>query len=600
MKKTIVALTLIVSTLLSNVAQAYDIDTHFYATSLMLIFCGVKPAIAFKIAAAAQWIDESPMTTPMLGERQRRLFHFPQELTDTQLPLPSDAEIKVFFQKLMNQIPNEQDLIEFKSDFAKHDSETDAFSMHSRDVVHGQEFHALAGVIRDNPFAYNLAFYGAIRQSIWMVGGALHVLMDSFGHSTFSAALGHANAGHAPDRPFQYWEKYEKMVNSVVHLMTHVRKLLPKEALDPNFILPGINKPSLDATAEEIDQAFIQNPDIKAVLARDILRSPEYTRYVVGSLMLSLYKLGAILDENEMARVASNSSLYNQGKDSYEIFSDLIEGYLRMPEVDRAQVFDLNIVRKNITGSISLGRRIEAVIADRSQIAGEKEKVIKEIASEIAETMLLTLVPTELKKERSFLVEKENIFRKLEMKLRIENLQGLIFKFVGQKVVFTADNPRKAMKEVLENASDMERAVKALNETEIVTLSKNEKLRWTWQMFRYYIVDLIQGLTIKNGFKTDWKQLLSWFGAKAGAHTQTDPRVVTLMSDTEFNKAVQDGVLKQIISGKYAKQIIKDHEDLQTQLRTEAAKFLQKQNLVSHLNNQSLIPVQCESAMRTK
>src|SRR4051794_27152112 len=98
MKKIITLFCLVLG--IGSSAFAYDIDTHMYSTALMLIFSGIRPEVAMKMAASAQWIDESPITTPMFTERQRRLFHFPQELVDSDIPLPSGPQLADFLKKI--------------------------------------------------------------------------------------------------------------------------------------------------------------------------------------------------------------------------------------------------------------------------------------------------------------------------------------------------------------------------------------------------------------------------------------------------------------------------------------------------------------------
>lgn len=539
---------------------AYDIDTHMYSTTLMLIFCGVKPEMAYKMAAAAQWIDESPITTPMFTERQRRLFHFPQELVDAEIPLPKGPELASFLQKIEGAENN--------TDIQK------SIESGARDVVHGLEFNALGGVIRDNPFAYNLALYAAMRKSIWMMGGAIHVLHDSFGHRNYSAALGHANAGHDPDRPYLHWDNYKKMVHATTQMMVLVRRLLPPEALDPNFVLPGTNIKALEADADTIHKAFVENPIITGVLAKNILRSTEYTHYVISGVLYGLDKMGAIVDKNEIKRVLMNTEMFQQGKDSYEILAGLIESYIMMPEAQRAKIFDLNVVRKSITGSITLGRSIDQLIQSHGVVlSDDRRAVIKELSAEIAENILLTQVPKELTNERSFLVEKENIFRTYEMNMRLNGVKSLITHFTGKNVVFTAGNPKTIMKEIVESDDDLERVADTLKNTEFVTLTRSERLKWNLQMFRYYIVDLVVGLRLKNGWGQKFK-ILNWVGATPTAHTITDPRVLALLDEKEFNTAVSTGLLSKMLTPQQADKIISRHQELQTKLRGQGQQLI--------------------------
>lgn len=559
-------------------AQAYDKDTHFYATALYLIYCGIKPAFAFKIAAAAQQIDESKISTPMFTERQRRLFHFPQELLEVPVPEPTAEELKQF-----EKLAQGKEIAEINA--ALEQLAKDG----ARDVVHGPAIHALAGVVRNNPFAYNLILYGALRNSIWMIGGGLHTWMDSYGHENFSAAIGHANAGHGPDRPYWYWDKYLEMVHGAMQIMVRIRHLLPANALEPNFKLPGTNKSALDATADEIFENFKNNKDVTSVLSRNILKSKEYTYFVLTRVFVGLYQMKAVIDKDEIVKLLNNEDLFSQGKDCYEILADVIEKYLHMTESERAKIFDLQIIRNDLLKSQTLKMNVDKILALKAEEferykASVKDQIqanrIKDpfrvMAEEMAESILLTYVPKELSNERSFLVERDNAFREFEMKTRIENVQNLIYKYTNIKVVFVESNPEKLVKEMIENDGDLEKTVKALEDIQVVTLSFSEKMAWRWQIFRYYLVDLILGLRLKNGikdgFKKNWWKPLNWITATSLSHTYTDPRVILVQYDKEFKGALATGVFKKLLTEKEAKKIIDRHDQLQKKLQAAIQK----------------------------
>ncbi|MGZ3748872.1 MAG: DUF6765 family protein, partial [Pseudobdellovibrionaceae bacterium] len=175
---------ILLSALIFAQAHAYDIDTHFYSTAAVLIKRGVKKEVAYKLAAYAQWIDESGLTTPMTTERKRRLFHFPTPLMLKKVPKPSAQEVSEFLEQMEKQT---NEVLAKKGNF--------------KDRVHGKNMGVLAEVIENNPMAYDIMKKGLATGDFVLVGAGIHILMDSYGHSGFTPFEGHAHAGHDPDAP---------------------------------------------------------------------------------------------------------------------------------------------------------------------------------------------------------------------------------------------------------------------------------------------------------------------------------------------------------------------------------------------------------------
>src|SRR4051812_46584052 len=75
----------------SLAANAYEVDTHFYATYAMARYVGIGHEIASQIALSAQWMDETNLSSPFLllpvsGDHARRLFHFCGTRKDGKFP----------------------------------------------------------------------------------------------------------------------------------------------------------------------------------------------------------------------------------------------------------------------------------------------------------------------------------------------------------------------------------------------------------------------------------------------------------------------------------------------------------------------------------
>ncbi len=557
-------------------AQAMDFDYHWNFARLIFLSTGMKPEFANRWAAASQMIDESKITTPMFLERQRRLFHFPQELIAEDLPLSSFEEAQAFEKRVAEAAGQEWSAR----------SENRAMSMNrlgQKDDVHGQKLGVLGGVIRDNPFAYNLALYTILRGQELSVGSAFHVHADSHGHAKYSAALGHANAGHGPDRPSWHWENYQIAIRSQIELMAKFRHLLPKEMFDENFKLPGMSKTSLESSPEEIFDALVKTQDVQALMAEDVLRAPEYTKFVLTSLMQALHKMGVIENVSALHPILSNDALFNRGKDAYEILTEVIVSQLKLSPEERAKTFNLQALRNQILASATLGSNIDELIKGRQAIFGEK--ALLEIATQMATNLLDTQVPRELSNEFNFLVEKANPFRELEMSTRLENMQKLSERFTGTRSYFTTNKPAKVMAELIDQfLGEMapELALERLRTTQVVGFSRGERVKWSLQMIRYWLVDLLVNIRLQNGFKTGgkWYSPLNWVKETEGSHMRANPLTIALMNNEAFEAAMSEGKLKQFVTPAKAAKIEAAWKARQVKLQAMVTKEFRKRGHV--------------------
>ncbi len=149
-------------------ALAYDMDVHYYVTSMILAnLGGGKPLNAQQLMAAVadQYVDENPITLPSLNplkSYQRWNWHFPAA------------------------------------------SYTATYGATKRNSYFAQ-FNVKNGLKDNDPV---------------LLGMALHTFMDSYSHEGWEAYFGHAKAGHDPDRPHLDIDKFREMVNSVYAILT--------------------------------------------------------------------------------------------------------------------------------------------------------------------------------------------------------------------------------------------------------------------------------------------------------------------------------------------------------------------------------------------
>ncbi|GIL17813.1 MAG: hypothetical protein BroJett040_15640 [Oligoflexia bacterium] len=531
LKKAVLTLFATLTLLTGQPAKAYDIDTHFYATSMMLIWGGIKPDVAFELATYAQWIDESKWSTPMdfepvFGTRKRRLFHFPSNFYSEKLELGD-----------MNRI---YEILNVKG-------ETD-LTLNYNDSNHSVNYGWMDGVRPNNPFAYELIMIGMKRGNKMLVGAGLHVLMDSFGHSDFPAILGHASAGHVPDRPYLYVEKYKDMTRSVFKVITMLRKLLPPEALNPQFKSANSTKSHLDMTADELVESFWQNEKIERAITRDILRSPEYTKAATGLILDALVRDGSIRDTQAIKQILNRNELFNKGLNTREIFKILILEHLNNSFAKNSEIFNIERMTKNILEGVAAGQ-----ILSRKLVAelGGPDKVADFVAREIVRNH----VPEPIDKDNPFVFEQENSLRQFEMMIRINQWKEIIHEHTGRWVKFDAKKLMELIKKSISGGMRtlFDQDMKAAEE--ILTVRWGERVKWWWEMARYLVYDWLANTEIRIA-KIEGKVLpkVSLY-ARDGAHVNAHPDNIAAQSTEIFNQYVGENKVRPILSAELAHKL---------------------------------------------
>ena len=229
-------------------ARAYDVDTHFYAMYAMARYSGIGHETASLLALYTQWMDESPVTDPVPsnaflgaikaqeGAYKRRLLHFPSDRVADEF---TAASMKFNGLNLFTE------------------------------------------TIPDHPFTGELFMEGAREGFLMKAAASLHVLVDSYAHAGTGALAGHAAFWHHPDRPFNDMELYKLMCRSVFRMVTAIRFLIPREALDKDLrSLPG-GQFNYEADAQTLADSYLSLPEMMGAVSRNILTSVEYKRAAV-------------------------------------------------------------------------------------------------------------------------------------------------------------------------------------------------------------------------------------------------------------------------------------------------------------------------------
>ncbi|MGZ3805887.1 MAG: DUF6765 family protein, partial [Pseudobdellovibrionaceae bacterium] len=404
---------ILLSALIFAQAHAYDIDTHFYSTAAVLIKRGVKKEVAYKLAAYAQWIDESGLTTPMTTERKRRLFHFPTPLMLKKVPKPSAQEVSEFLEQMEKQT---NEVLAKKGNF--------------KDRVHGKNMGVLAEVIENNPMAYDIMKKGLATGDFVLVGAGIHILMDSYGHSGFTPFEGHAHAGHDPDAPYKHVEKYYRMLQTAFKVTTVLLNALPEEAIDRTATFTDKNgqvRLSAEASADDVYESFINDPDVKRAIEYNIQRSPDYTRVAIGTILASMTQAGIIKDSSILKAIISDEDTFTRGKSTEEIMEEIVGAILAKGQDEASKILDLSELSDDYLREISM----HLSIPDYIKNAGGVEAGAKRIALVITRRF----VAHNMDANHQFVMDPEGPPREKEMSMRIDAWQNVIQKLTGDRVL---------------------------------------------------------------------------------------------------------------------------------------------------------------------
>lgn len=431
----------------SLTAAAYDIDTHFYNTYLMARMTGIRHEVALKLATYNEWIDQSWITSPMdpipgFGERKRRLYHFTQEKINRYRNNGSKA--RPFFGQHLNYFGLSQE---------------------------------------NNELASELISFGLKTGNFALVGGGLHVLMDSWGHSQFSYMLGHAEFGHWPDRPWFYPEKHRHMTQVLFQALTTIRALLPAEALDSSLTAAD-GRPFAQLSPNELWQIYDTDAAIQGLIHWDPFTDPRFTK----PAMEYLYRIGAQRGIFQAGYpyedLLKNEALFTPGQDVRTILKSQLTLLFQMPPEQRDQIINLDIIFKDYLRGLTLTKH------ELSQMAPERmDFFINRIVYEAT----IHQVAGVLNKEKLVDFEADGSLRRLEMYLRLSQWRKLIQDKTGRRVAFRHDRFKVEKLIKKENAVDRDPLdslidqveAKEMEGTEEVSLTRREQFDWYMSIMKY-------------------------------------------------------------------------------------------------------------------
>lgn len=479
-------------------ANAYDIDTHFYATSAVLIKSGIKKEVALKLAAYSEWMEESAMT---------RLIAM------TKPPLKKMGHLN------------------------------------GPILQRGQG--VLDEVKESNPMAYDILKKGFEKGDFILIGAGLRLVINSFSNSeSLPPDFDLSNGDIEQALLSRNISKYYRMLKTVFRITTLLRHALPNEAKDPNLMLllkSGQQKRAIDATADEIYLSFVSQADVQRAVEKNIQRSQEFTRFSVALAFASLSNNGIISDQAPIAAIVQNQDLYTEENTSEEILTLIFKKLLTTELRSGEPLINIPALQRMFLGYSSPQFTNAKFISDHEGI----EPAAKHLAQ---------LVSTRLLKpggagKRGQTLEFNGAPYNLEKSLRLSNWQIVLQNLIQEKVLFSRNltlrefivqtfNSRYQDRHSAKTLSDF----KGLNpgsgaspDIEVTEISARlhfqENIAWNWRMFSILYRDYLrfQGLRWKSDRVHESREVI-------------DPKDYLLRNEESFKKALEDGLFKQIIT----------------------------------------------------
>lgn len=490
---------LLLTGLFSAPGFSYDIDTHFQFTYFAARWAGIDHRVASQLATADQWIDVSKLTTPMgsllIGTRLRRLFHFPGSREGSKTSAHGSTNLRI--------------------------------------ITYAETNH---------PIASELIMEGMKTGNLMLVGAGLHVLQDSYGHAGYTAELGHATAGHWPDRPWPEIPKYKEMVKTLMKAMVAIRQLLPEEALDKEALISGSDQTIRNA--QELAESFLGNRDIMKMISNDLLRDARYTRVSVPFLIKDAYAAGYFNPEIPLQAILPPASFYDQHKDTRELLTEFITTLLENQYKTGEAVINIEKVRTDI---------IPGLDVEEIKREGGVESLVRIVVTRFTKR----LVPEEPSTTHKNAFEKDGDLRDYETALRLSDWQDLTQKFFGNYMQFAEKKLVERVKEAMANfkakrqikngqfttlgtdipfplnpAIDLAVGVQADNtivpQSEVITMSFKNRMIWIYKILKFTWFDILSG---KSRFTPN-------------------PDNMTYQSPRRFAEMIRQGLVKPLVTEK--------------------------------------------------
>jgi hypothetical protein len=433
MKPLSLALLMLSFCLMSATANAYDEDTHFYATYSLARFAGIEHEVATKLALSAQWMDEcflsdptSLILLPFDGIKKRRLLHFPSIRNGNDIAVANQDE-GFGFEELKGLRKKISDHL-----IKKYNFDVSGVTLHTTTVP-------------NDPFASGLIREGLREGDLMKAGASLHVIEDSYAHAGTSAEIGHTSFWHWPDRPFENQDsiqKYFQMTGTVLKAMVAIRAQLPDSAKDCTLKVGA--KTNCTMTAGELNAAYSAIPSVQRTVSIDVLKSVEYIRPVLQKFIekaVSVKYLKAGKDYNAMIDEVLTENSFNIGnadpKNSLDAYM-VLERFIR------------KLVMKQGGTHVGEYLDVEQLPRDMNLITDPHIRTLQYIENngginaflhEVTRSLLIGYVPINLGTFHREEAENDHAMtRPLEMDIRNANMQKLIFELYGVKLQFVHNN----------------------------------------------------------------------------------------------------------------------------------------------------------------
>lgn len=476
-------------------AVAWDIDTHFYSTYSMARYVGFNHQVSMCFALGNQWIDESAWTSPMfpllgIGSRLRRLYHF----AGNRMKAKSETHGILKFKTITMARPND-------------------------------------------PVGTELILEAARKGDCLGIGAGLHTRDDTTGHQGFPAELGHAQAGHWPDRTWvdsaggDGWQRYSEMAKNKISALCAIREIFLQQRpdqiekfLDPKFSDPAFNKPPhYTLSKEDLTEMYLSKPEVRQITQNNIFTDPRYTRMAVNHLLDVAIENGYIKSQatSSQLKLTANGVLVDQlqlpesafvpGKDVRALAKEQILYLLKKEKELGRSILD----RRKIYSQLLYSEPIQAPHNNFDpKLLTPEQYGIEKIAGKIAESLCTGLIPRPLSADWLFEVEAEGPLRKLEMELRTGDWIKFNKKMYGKEGA--ARFERRGLFEQLRrgvvtfhNFFHGKKSQNPVADTEeyLVSTPASDQVRWWKLHFIYAWLDGLPGVA-KKRYRESWKDYL--------------------------------------------------------------------------------------------
>jgi hypothetical protein len=473
---------------MTSQAHAYGEETHKYETKAMLIHAGIHPALAERLSTYAQHVDDMLLTSamapiPFVHARISRLIHFPTEGVSP-------------FDVLLSKVIRMQ---------------------HISSDGHGN-IQSMFNVAQRDSMIANAIFDEALKTgNPYLIGTALHVLMDSFAHEGFNYIVGHGSRGHYPDRPWMFVQKHNEMRKLLFKAMTRIRDVLPENGLS-NIKVNSYGKFNRQLNEEELYKSYTAIPEIISATTSNPHRDPLYTTEAISTVVHTLIKQGIakpIMHDymmNDLRPLFFERDPQNKegnARDTWQIATLLVQHLMTMPEEQQVKLFDKQAFVQKY-GAL-YGDDFTYIGENGEEVKVSKEELQGALKHDIVETIVFSLIHRIVPRpalgdadnergakftfEDERLVAQENRIQRAkwqEVVLRVYKVPPTIM----DKLPILPRFKMFAKKDIGENGEKLEASLEQIdknleNNQLRVSIERKERVKMFYAIFKYAIVDYL-------------------------------------------------------------------------------------------------------------